>query len=179
LEDMDTEVLKKMVMDDMDSMEACEIIGGKNTNKKLRGIFFAHQENKLAEYVAANMPKEENKEGTTPAQGEIPINKSFDQKPKDVDKEADDFLNAPMKEKKTEEGNKYRLDVPNYDKDSERDFALTKTLYNKMVGIDPQITSPRYLILAEKLGLLEKYKDKETFCKYATVSEINSLLNTN
>ena len=47
------------------------------------------------------------------------------------------------------------------------------------MGITPQITSVRFLEIAEKAGLLEKYKDKEVFCRDATVEEINLLLNTN
>ena len=60
-----------------------------------------------------------------------------------------------------------------------REFSICKQLFNKLVGLEPQITSPRYLVLAEKLGLLQKYKDKEVFLRDASVAEINELLDAN
>jgi len=177
MEKMDTEVLKKMVMDDMDMMEASEIIPGKNTNKKLREIIYAHQGNILADYVAPYLKEKDEAEAKA---GDIPVNKDFDQEAKD--KQIDAFLDdhPPKKEEQAETGgNKYNLEVPAYDKGEQRDFATTKTLYNRMVGVTPQITSVRYLEIAEKAGLLEKYRDKEIFCRDATVEEINLLLNTN
>jgi len=177
MEKMDTEVLKKMVMDDMDMMEASEIIPGKNTNKKLREIIYAHQGNILADYVAPYLKEKDEAEAKA---GNIPVNKDFDQEAKD--RQIDAFLDdhPPKKEEKAETGgNKYNLEVPAYDKGEQRDFATTKTLYNRMVGVTPQITSVRYLEIAEKAGLLEKYRDKEIFCRDATVEEINLLLNTN
>lgn len=182
LEDMDTEVLKKMVMDDMDMMEASEIIGGKNTNKKLRGIFFAHQENKLAEYMADYMPKDENKEGDASDQGnvatkevnqgEMPINKEFDKQKASTSN--DDFLNAPIKTQEPKKGNKFGIVVS---EETPRDFSDIKQIFNKMMGIEPQITTPRYMELRDKLGF--KYTDKETFIKMATKEEIDLLLNEN
>jgi len=181
MEKMDTEILKVMVMDDLDMMEASEIIPGKNTNKKLREIIFAYQSDDLAAHVA---PHIKDKEKVTPEEetGEIPVNKSFDKEKSD--KDADEFLKGPSKspekEKDTgEAGNKYNLDIPSYDKGQQREFATTKTLYNRMVGVTPQITTLRYLEVAEKTGLLEKYADKEAFCRDATVEEINQLLNAN
>ncbi len=177
LEKLDTEVLRKMVMDDMDLMECSEIIGGKNTNKKLRELIFAHQNGTLAEYMVphlkANVEKEKQKEA-------LVVNKEPNTQTNEItpNKEFDNFLDDKPKDKVVS-GNKYKLDIPEYDKGSQRDFALTKILYNKMIGLDPQITSPRYLVLAEKLGLLEKYKDKEVFCRDASIAEINLLLNSN
>jgi hypothetical protein len=189
MEGMDTPILLKTVMEDMDMMEASEIIGGKNTNKKLREIIFAHQEGRLDAHVAPYLKKEPiitgdgsgnnvdvNEADTT--RGEIPVNKEFDKAKED--KKIDDFLNAPPKkeEKKNNigEGNKYNIEIP---AETPREFSIQKSLYNKMIGLDPQITTPRYFILAEKVGLLAKYSDKEVFIKEASVSEINDLLNSN
>jgi hypothetical protein len=106
------------------------------------------------------------------------VNKEFDKAKED--KKIDDFLNAPPKkeEKKNNigEGNKYNIEIP---AETPREFSIQKSLYNKMIGLDPQITTPRYFILAEKVGLLAKYSDKEVFIKEASVSEINDLLNSN
>ena len=191
MEKMDTEILKKVVMEDLDMMEASEIIPGKNTNKKLRDIIFAHQEGKLDLHVAPYLKekeKEENKAGEAApsdvspqnSSADIPPNKGFDKAAED--KKIDDFLNGTSKKEEkpvAEAGNKYGLEIPAYDKGEQRDFSTTKTLYNRIVGITPQITSVRYLELAQKTGLIEKYADKETFCRDATVEEINQLLNAN
>lgn len=173
MEKMEASVLLKIVNDDMDMMEGAELIGGKNTNKKLRGIIFAQQNGTLAEYVAKELPKPENQPKEL-LQGEIPPNKLFSEQ--GAQPSVDNFLdNTPKKEA----GNKYNLEVPAYDKGDSRDFASQKLLYNKMVGLEPQITSPRYLVLGEKLGFLARYPDKEIFVKLASISEINDLLNSN
>ncbi len=185
LEDMDSKELLAIINDDMDMMEASKLIPGKNTAKKLREIIVAFREGKLAEHVAPFLAQETGQnEGVSQEPGEdknpdIKPNKEFDKQKSD--KENDDFLNKPIKtpEKKESAGNKYNLKVPEYDKGSQRDFATTKSLYNLMMGVMPQITSPRYLVLGEKLGFLTAYKDKETFCRDATVEEINQLLNEN
>lgn len=175
LEDMDTEELKKMVMDDMDMMEASEIIGGKNTNKKLRTIYLAWQSGKLAEYVAPYMPEKSNQEEVNA--GNIPINKGFDKQP--IEKQIDNFLNAPIKAKEEKpesekKGNKYGILI---EEETPRDFSSVKVTFNKMMGIEPQITTPRFMELAGKLGY--SYPDKETFLKMATKAEIDALLNSN
>ena len=91
MEKMDTPILLKVVMEDMDMMEAAEMIGGKNTNKKLREIIFSHQNNGLTEYVAPFLKAQKEREEQEAAvaakanipvdtsKGEIPINKAFDQ----------------------------------------------------------------------------------------------------
>ncbi len=189
MEKTDTEDLKKIVMEDMDMMEACALIGGKNTNKKLREIIFAHQNGILSEHVAAFLPKPDIAGDDSPhfippaedpTKGGIPVNRDFDKQ--SSEKEIDDFLSKePLKktEPKVEAGNKYGIEVPVYDKGQSRDFGTAKTLFNKMTGVTPQITTPRYMDLATKLGMIEKYADKEVFVKLATVEEINNLLNAN
>lgn len=181
LEDMDTEVLKKMVMDDMDMMESAEIIGGKNTNKKLREIYFAWQSGTLAEYMAPRMPKEETSNKTTQFEqrdSEIPVNKSFDKATKE--KKIDDFLNATTKIiKKNDTDNKYGIVIEDIGPNGNRDFASTKTLFNQLAGVDPSINAQKYLELATKLGFADKFKDKEVFCRVATITEIDLLLNAN
>lgn len=182
LDKKETKDLLKIVMDDMDMMEAAEEIPGKNTKKKLVEIITAHQNNKLAELVAPYMKakKEAEKQGAGEvteknAGAGIRPNKEFDKER--ADREADEFINGPSK--KVEAGNKYSIEVPEFDKGSQREFSTTKTLFNKMMGVTPQITTPRYMELAQKLGLLVKYADKEAFVKFASVAEINTLLNTN
>ena len=194
MEKMDTEILKKMVMDDMDMMEASEMIGSKNTNKKLREIIFAHQEGRLAEHVAPYLKDNEEKQKSFEAsqallhatrpeppadttKGEIPVNKLFDKQKEDA--KIDAFLDkAPLKkeEPKVEAGNKYGIIISEA---TPRDFSDVKQIFNKMMGVTPQITTPRYMELAQKLGYLPLYADKETFIKNASVAEIDLLLNSN
>jgi hypothetical protein len=185
MEEMDTKILLKTVMEDMDMMEASEMIGGKNTNKKLRDIIFAHQNEKLAEHVAKNIPKENL--GEAPGSniqdavkmegGVIQPNKDFDTPPS-IKQVKGELFPGEGGDKKSST-NKFGIEVPAYDKGNMRDFATTKTLFNRMMGITPQITTPRYLELAEKLGYLTRYADKEKFCRDASVDEINLLLDTN
>jgi hypothetical protein len=179
MEKMDTEVLKEIVMADMDMMEASEMIPGRNTNKKLREIIFAHQNNGLREYVAAMLPKPSETPVEPPAdtaKGEILPNKDFDKKPEEKQQSIDSFLDDPIKKEEPKSVNKYNIEVP---EETPRDFSIQKQLFNKMMGITPQITTPRYMELAEKLKMPSKYFDKETFLKFATVEEINLLLNSN
>ena len=162
----------------MDLMEAMQILPGKNTNKKLREIIFAHQEGRLSELLP-------NPEDTSividkvidVSKGEIPLNKAFDQQK--ADKAADDFLNGPSKPKEETSTNKYGLEIPPFDKGQSREFSTVKAIFNKMMYVSPQITTPRYMELAQNLGLLEKYSDKEKFCRDATIAEINLLLDAN
>jgi hypothetical protein len=181
MEKTDTEVLKKMVFEDMEMHEACELLGGKNTNKKLREILFANQNGNLKEYVANLLPKpdgaKEEDQGTkTPenaSAGEIPVNKDFYKGVKEL------FPGEleGVKEKVTT--NKYEIEVPAFDKGQSREFATVKILFNKMMGVHPQITTPRYMELAQQLGFLERFSDKEKFCRDATIEEINLLLDSN
>jgi len=183
MEKMETSDLLKIINEDMDMMEAVEMIEGKNTNKKLRLIIFAHQNDTLAEYVAENMPAkaddtEENKTTEEAKQGEISINKEFDnQGPEQPAGEPTGNADILQAEKKS--GNKYNLEIPDVGEQGNRDFSSTKTLFNALAGVSPSITAPRYLELAAKLGIGEKYQDKEVFCRGASVELINQLLNSN
>jgi recombination protein RecT len=168
LMDMKVEDLLKIVNDDMDMMEAMNLIPGKNTNKKLRGIILAHQEERLTEYTAPFLDKET---------GEIKDDKMNTTGEPTIFGEPSGTADIKPLEKKG--GNKYNIEVPEFDKGQSREFSTTKSLFNKLMGVEPQITTPRYMTLAEKLGLLTKYPDKETFVKLASTSEINLLLNSN
>lgn len=185
MEQMDTKDLLKIINEDPDMIEAMEAIPGKNTNKKLREIIFAHQNNGLAEYVAPylkeDVPLEGEPEENIVSGSDIEPNKDFDKAPVDKQKDIDAFLNAPVKEKAPEvkAGNKYNIDIPDLEEGKPRDFSIVKAIFNRMMGVDPQITTPRFMALTEKLGLNAKYADKETFIKSASTEEINLLLNSN
>ena len=170
LEGLNTTRLLEIINSDMDMIEAMQMIPGKNTNKKLKGIVEAHQEGELAEYVAGLLPplKEEPKDDN------IQQNKEFEKG--NVIEKNTDFFEPEKKETST---NKYDLAIPEFDAEGKREFSVVKQLFNKMMGITPQITTPRYMELAEKLGFLTKYKDKEIFIKEASVDEINLLLDLN
>lgn len=180
MEAMDTKILLAKVNSDMDMMEGSETIGGKNTNKKLREIIFAWQEGKLAEHVAPYLVEE------PPASGkpdpEIKPNKDFDQQR--ADQEADEFLGItpkPQEQKpsKVSVVNKYGLDIPEKPEGANRDFSVVKNLFNQFLGITPKLDNPRYLVLAEQMGILKQYPDREVFLKSASTSEVNLLLNNN
>ena len=180
MEKMDTADLLKIINEDMDMMEGMEMIGGKNTNKKLRLIIFAHQNDTLAEYVAENMPvntDDAEGDGSETKQGDIAINKDFDnQGSQPAGKPTG---NADILQPDKKPGNKYELEVPEMGENGNRDFSSTKTLFNALAGVSPSITASRYLELAAKLGIAEKYLDKEVFCRGASVELINQLLNAN
>ena len=182
MEKMEAKDLLVIVNADTDMMEAMETIPGKNTNKKLREIIFAAQHNRLAEhvapYLADDAPQTGDEQPTTPASSDIQPNKNFDAPASSV-KPRDEIFDGPAPSAPAPAGNKYGLVVPGFDNGEKRDFATTKALFNKLMGVMPQITSPRYLDLAEKLGILKKYPDKEQFCMHAEISEINDLLNAN
>jgi len=150
MEDMPTIDLLAIVNKDSDMIEAMEIIPGKNTNKKLREIIFAHQEGKLAEYIVPYLNDERKPEGSVP---------------------------PPQTEVKA--GNKYNLAIPDYDKGDQREFSTCKAIFNALLSVNPPIDNPRWLELARKAGLSQKYQDKETFIKFATTDEINKLIDGN
>ena len=185
MEGMETPVLLKIINDDMDMMEGMQMIEGKNTNKKLRYIIFAHQNGTLAEYVASQLPKPEEVSQATPAEevktGDIPVNKMFDQQKSEPP--VDNFLDpAPAIKETPNKGtgeNKYGLTIPDFDKGEGREFGTTKQLFNALAGVTPSINSPRYLELGGKLGILAAFPDKEIFCRNATTKMINELLNIN
>ena len=172
---METKQLLEIVNGDMDMMEAMEMIPGKNTSKKLLTIIRAHREGKLAELVAPHI-KQENEENQGVSDAGMKPAKDFDKKPGEVIEKNKDIMQP---EKKVETGNKYKIEVPPYDKGEGREFGTVKNLFNKLMGVEPQITTPRYMDIAAKLGLIKKYPDKEALCKYGTVEEINEVLNAN
>jgi hypothetical protein len=180
MEAMDSKVLLAKVNGDTDMIEASDTIGGKNTNLKLRKIIFAWQEGKLEEHVAPYMIEVPPVQDEPPA--DISPNKEFDKQKSE--KEIDNFLNGPAKTPEPKASkvsivNKYGLDIAEKPEGANRDFSIVKDLFNKFLGVNPKLDNPRYLVLAEKMGLLAQYPDREIFLKSASVSEVNLLLNNN
>jgi recombination protein RecT len=183
MEKMPTEDLLKIVNADQDMIEALTIIPGKNTNKKLREIIDAHQRGKLADHVAKNMPKEEPKEAdqagqqqeetfVDPLSGEV-ISK--EQAMRNLEKGQPAELIHP----KSEELNKYSINIPAFNKGNERDFPATKELYNALSKVSPAINNERFLALQAQIPEFGSFKNKEDFAKYATIEQVNHLLNAN
>ena len=169
--EMETSALLEMVNSDTEMIEAMEIIPGKNTNKKLREIIYAYQIEELDKHLASYRGQEKEQEGEISKEKEssdIPIQEI---KPnKDFDK---------TQEIKTAT-NKYELEVPDFDKGQERDFATMKNLFNSLAGLDPAIDNNRWIILASKMGIYpQKYKSREDFCRFASNEEVNFLINSN
>jgi len=49
-----------------------------------------------------------------------------------------------------------------------------------LANLNPPIDNKRWIELAEKTGLYpDKYKDKEDFCRFASVEEIQKIININ
>jgi len=165
---METEFLLAIINANADMIEAMMLIPGKNTNKKLREIIFAHQEGKLSEHCE---PYKGESQGAT---GEDPINEQNT----NFDKQGSP---GPIteKEEKLIEANAYDMDVPAFDKGEERDFATVKDLFTAMLGIAPRLDNEKFLELVKNIPEFEKYANKEDFCKYATIEEVNRLLNEN
>lgn len=190
MEEMDTKILLAKVNGDLDMTEACEMIPGKNTNKKLREIIDAWQRNDLTAYVAPYMKEGAQGPGddsgsNTDAEAEklaggMPVNKSFEKTQEQKDKENDAFLNAPMKPK---EGvsivNKYSLDIPEVEIGKSREFSQVKTLFNMLLKVSPVLDNSKYQELATKMGYIQQYPDRETFLRNAPAKDINLLLNEN
>jgi hypothetical protein len=174
MEKMDTKILMAKVNSDTDMMEACDMIGSKNTNKKLREIIFAWQEGTLAEHVAPFMAQTNTPPDDTPAPedpGRMPNMDFENQKPDDV----------PLKPRQNKVGavNKYGMEIPDVEVGVLRDFSDVKRLFNQFVSITPKIDNNRYIELSTKLGFIQKYPDREIFIKSASREEINLLLNNN
>lgn len=174
MEKMDTKILMAKVNSDTDMMEACDMIGSKNTNKKLREIIFAWQEGTLAEHVAPFMAQADTPPDDTPAPedpGRMPNMDFENQKPDDV----------PLKPRQNKVGavNKYGMEIPDVEVGVLRDFSDVKRLFNQFVSITPKIDNNRYIELSTKLGFIQKYPDREIFIKSASREEINLLLNNN
>src|SRR5690606_33261551 len=66
LEGLETKELLEIINNDLDMMEAMQIIPGKNTKNKLRGIIEAHRKGELAEYAASLLPPVETKDENFP-----------------------------------------------------------------------------------------------------------------
>lgn len=185
MEEMDTKILLAKVNSDMDMMEACEMIPGKNTNKKLREIIDAWQRGKLAEYVAPYLKEGVPPAENTPTEGEkgasegaIPPNKEFDKQASD--KAIDGFLDKPFKANSDVSiVNKYGIDIPEIEEGKTRDFSDVKKLFNALLKISPVLDNSKYAEMAGKMGYAQKYPDRETFLKCAPTADINKMLNEN
>ncbi len=158
MEEMDTKVLLEIINKDSDMIEAMETIPGKNTNKKLRAIIYAYQIGKLEEHVAPHRTQE-NEQGK-----------------EDLERELAGADQAQGGEQ--QQGNKYGLEIPEFDKNQQREFGTTKNLFNALAGIG--IDNNRWIEVASKQGIYpNKFPSKEEFCKYASPDEINLFLNSN
>jgi len=196
---MPTEDLLAIVNASTDMAEATMIIPGKNTNKKLREIIFAHQNGKLDEYLAEfrEDPMEEAGNAAEPVAEEptnadIKPNKSFEEEKVKADADLtarmqeeappkvtmlpiEDFLEKPT----TQELNKYKMEILPFNKGEERDFASVKEMFYRLNTVSPKLDNERFLAIKARFPEFDKYKNKEDFLKYATVAEICSLLNKN
>jgi hypothetical protein len=160
LENMETKDLLKIVNADANMAEATILIGGKNTNKKLREIIQANQQGKLAELVAPHLKEEEQPQETLTeekAGAGIKPNTEFDRIPQKIG----------------------AIIIPPFNKGNERDFGNTKQLYDSLSGTIPRISNERFLELQKDIPEFAKYKNKEDFCKFANDNEIGILLNKN
>jgi len=75
--------------------------------------------------------------------------------------------------------NKHDLYVSEFDKGSERSFGSMKILFNSLASLKPPIDNQRYIELAIAKKFIDKFPDRESFCRYASVNEVNELVNSN
>lgn len=163
MEEMPTEKLLEMVNTNMDMIDAMMAIPGKNTNKKLREIIWAWQEGTLDFHVAKYVLPEETKGP------EVEPNKEFDEQ-----KETELIKPEPG------ELNRYGLAIPPFNKGNERDFGAMKELFNALLNINPKIDNERFLALMRTVEKpMPAFKNKEEFCKYATIEQVCILLDEN
>jgi len=166
---METDDLVKIITENADMTEAMILIPGKNTNKKVREIIFAYQGGKLSEHCAPHIKEGDTEPG---AEQDMEPNTNFDKQgaaPQEegvVDAESSDL-------------NPYKLDIPAFDKGEERDFATVKELFTAMLGIQPRLDNERFLELIKNIPEFQRFVNKEDFCRYATIEEVNRLLNEN
>ena len=183
MEKTPTEDLLKIVNADQDMIEALTIIPGKNTNKKLREIIDAHQRGKLADHVAKNMPKEETRQ--TDQAGQQQEESYVDPLSGEVISKEEAMRNlgkgqpAELIQPESKEINKYSINIPAFNKGNERDFPATKELYNALSKVSPAINNERFLALQAQIPEFGSLKNKEDFAKYATIEQVNHLLNAN
>jgi len=163
MSEMETEELLKIIQSDTELTEALLVIPGKNTNKKLREIIFAHQEGKLEEYISPFLNKEEKGHDDGDRGHEFGVT------------DIEPILEKP----KSTDLNKYNMDIPPFNKGNERDFASKRVLYQGMNGLNPPLSTERFLALREEMPKFAHYANKEDFCQYATIEEVCELLNRN
>jgi hypothetical protein len=163
--EMETSDLLNLINENTDMIEALDTIPGKNTNKKIREIIFAYQNGTLADHVVKNSPNESDIKSS-----DIQPNKDFEKVP---DKK-EDLIKPESKDL-----NRYNMNIPAFDKGEERDFKTTKELYQAMINIKPRLDNERYLQLAKDIPEFSRFANKESFCRYATVTEVCKLLDEN
>jgi len=176
MDGMETKTLLAIINVDTDMIEAMETIPGKNTHKKLKGIISAHQAGTLDKLIVPYRTQENEK------------------KQDDLEREMSGADGGGMKEETAGQGIKPNLDfdkqgqvlenkagmfVPEFDKGSERSFGPMKILFNSLASLKPPIDNPRYIELAIAKKCIDKFPDRESFCRYASVNEVNELVNSN
>jgi hypothetical protein len=188
LDAMETADLMNIINTKDDMVEALLIIPGKNTKKKLREIIEAFQQNRLAAHCAPHIkndgdtPPEDIHDVVGAGSGEVPPDEEHagDGIQANTNFENQGAANPDALIKpKSAEMNDYNINVPEFDKGQERDFKSVKELYQAMLNIKPRLDNEKFLELAKRFAGFEKYKNKEDFLKYATVEEVNDLLNEN
>lgn len=170
MSEMDTEDLLRIVREDSELSEAMMLVPGKNTNKKLREIIFAHQEGKLEEYL---QPYVDHSADRSDFGEPMPTDDKQGQAPPPMTP-SEELIQPTGKDL-----NKYNLEVPGFDKGNERAFETKRELYHLLNSVNPQINNERYLELAQGVPEWSSYTNKEAFCQYATIQQVCMLLNKN
>jgi len=197
LSEMSTSKLLKIVREDSLMYEALKLYPGKNTSNKLKRIILENQAGILVEALS----KIKNETSSTNTEQDL------EQKDEQIPIESEELpkgevnnLKTPLydptftvknierdqiKENKSFSDNPKTLaldypEIPAWDKGNEREFGTMKNLFNMLANLNPPIDNKRWIELAEKTGLYpDKYKDKEDFCRFASVEEIQKIININ
>jgi len=201
-----TDMLMDIVKTDEGMKRAIELIPGRNTNKKLRGIILAWQDNVLEDYVSAKAgrdfsmnpePEPESEVVVTNDAGEAfgmpnlsekKVEEAFEEERLEVKEDTvkEKVASTPIDEVTKEEA--AQANIPNNEnkfgitvtplQDESRPFEEAKELYEDMANV-AGIDNNVFQSLSEKesLSFLKKYKGRDDFCFHASADEVLALFN--
>ena len=169
-ENFETSDLLEFVQKNDDMAKALEVLPGKNTHAKLRGIIFSYQSDNLddlvAKYKEDDTQDKENQDNPEPentpeesSSEDIQPDKSFDENPNEA------HLT-----------NKFNIKVPELPEEGgKRSFERVKLLFEQLT--DAGLTNERFIEIKNSVPVFKHYSSKEDVCFSATARAINMLFN--
>lgn len=173
LKEMDIDDLREIIHSN-DLEKHLETIPGKNTNKKLRNLILAAQENpgELANYLVqfdSNYSSEALIDNAV-QENEQEDEPGYDGPEPDPEEPSDT-------EPEEELTNKFHIDVPDL-VDGKRSFDQVKSLFEELTNVAGIDNKAFESLINTKFPQFQHYRIKEDFCYKGEKSEINTLLNS-